>query len=183
MGTTHLLAWATAAVLLFWTVGAYNRLVRLRGAIMAAFALVEQQFRLRQDLLRELAQALSPVAATAGVAEPPGPAPTTQALGAAITQADSAFSHARARPGAVGAITSLRLAEDIVAESRGRLPAAALAEPALADLHTRLGQVDSTLAFARRQFNDAVTLYNGAIRQFPTWLIAGVFSFRAAGTL
>jgi LemA protein len=178
VNSSNLLAWAVAAVLLFWTVGAYNRLVRLRGAIVQAFTTVDQQFRQRQELLQTLAAALTPLLAT-----DPEAAGSIVALGAAIGQADSACSHARARPGAVGAITSLRMAEDIVAESRARLPAQALADPAVAEIHAQLLQVDSTLAFARRQFNEAVTGYNAAVRQFPTWVIAGLFSFRAAGTL
>jgi LemA protein len=43
-----------AAVLLFWVVGAHNRLVRLRGAIAAAFAPVDVEFASRQALLRQL---------------------------------------------------------------------------------------------------------------------------------
>jgi LemA protein len=39
------------------------------------------------------------------------------------------------------------------------------------------------LAFARRQFNDAVMEYNAAVRQYPTVLIVGLFGFRGAGTL
>ena len=41
----------------------------------------------------------------------------------------------------------------------------------------------ATLAFARKQFNEAVLEYNSAVRQFPTVLIVGLFGFRGAGTL
>ena len=50
--------------------------------------------------------------------------------------------------------------------------------PALA-----LGAADTALAFARRQFNEAVLAYNRAIRQIPTRLIAAIFGFAPAGTL
>ena len=46
-----------------------------------------------------------------------------------------------------------------------------------------LDTADNTLGFARRQFNAATQLYNEALDQFPTWLIAGLFGFRGAGTL
>ena len=46
-----------------------------------------------------------------------------------------------------------------------------------------LAEGDTTLAFARRQFNEAVQHYNHAVGQFPTWVIAGMFGFRAASTL
>jgi LemA protein len=58
-----------------------------------------------------------------------------------------------------------------------------LTDDALAELHAELAASDTTLAFARRQFNDAVTEYNLAVRQFPTWIVAGLFRFRGAGTL
>ena len=50
MTTPQLIGAVLAAVLLFWTVGAYNRLVRLRGAIVRQFAPVDAQFRARHAL-------------------------------------------------------------------------------------------------------------------------------------
>ena len=63
------------------------------------------------------------------------------------------------------------------------MPAEATAQAALGDIGTRLAAIDATLAFARRQFNDTVEEYNRAVRQFPTWVIASLFSFRCAATL
>ncbi len=80
--------------------------------------------------------------------------------------------HAR---GTIGAITSLRLAEDILGEARARLPVHGAVGAELPDLGRELAQVDTTLAFARGRFNDAVSAYNAALRQFPTRLIAGLF--------
>ena len=175
MSTSAIVSWAVAAVLLFWMVGAYNRLVGLRSALVRSFAPVEAQFRQRHALLLRLVDAL----ALAGAAVP---APV-EALRAACTQAESACTRARGRPAAIGMITSLRLADDILGEVRQRLPAAWLADMALAELNAELAAGDSTLAFARRQFNACVEEYNLAVRQFPTWLIAGLFRFRRAGTL
>ena len=62
------------------------------------------------------------------------------------------------------------------------MPVQAVAGIDLAALNAQLSATDTTLAFARRQFNDAVTEYNDAVRQFPTALIVGLFGFRAAGT-
>ena len=36
------MVWSLAALLLFWAIGAYNRLVRLRAQAIAAFATLEQ---------------------------------------------------------------------------------------------------------------------------------------------
>jgi LemA protein len=175
MSTSQIVFWAVAAMLLFWAVGAYNRLVGLRSALVRSFAPVEAQFRHRHGLLLQLADALAP-----RLVEQPQP---VEALRAACAQADAACQRARQRPAVPGLITSLRLAEEILDDVRRRLPAEALAEADLAGLGTELTAGDNTLAFARRQFNDSVEAYNRAVRQFPTWVIAGLFRFRRAGTL
>jgi LemA protein len=176
MDTTELAIAAGVAVLLFWTIGAYNRLVRLRNAIGRGFAPVDEQFKLRQGLLAAQCDALGALLAD----DPPQ---LLDALRAACQQADTAHARARSHPGAAAATASLRLAEDILADTRSRLPAEATGHPDLADISTRLTASDTTLAFARRQFNDTVKEYNHAVRQFPTWLIAWLFSFRTAALL
>ena len=175
MSTPQIVLCVVGAGLLFWVIGAYNRLVRLRGAIVRLFVPVESQLTQRQALLLQQVDALAPVL--------PSATPRLDALRAACRQCHAACSHARVRPGAAGAITSLRLAEDIVGEARARLPVQSVAGIDLSALNAQLTAIDTTLAFARRQFNDAVKEYNDAVRQFPTVLIVGLFGFRAAGTL
>ena len=86
-------------------------------------------------------------------------------------------------------MTSLRLAEETLANARTRLNAELPAKPellaglAVSVLGEELAAADSTLGFARRQFNEATQNYNDALDQFPTWVIAGLFHFRGAGTL
>ncbi len=171
MSSQTLVAMIVAAVLLFWAVGAYNRLVSLRGELLRCFVPVDEQFRARHALLLRWADAPDQATGDADAA-------ARDALRAACTQAEAACSHARSRPADADALTSLRLAEEILAQSRARLPAAG--DEALA---SALNDGDTTLAFARRQFNDAADNYNRAVSQFPTWLVAGLFGFRKAGTL
>ena len=45
---------ATSAILVFWVVGAYNRLVRLKNAIGAAFGQLDEQLRRRHELIVRL---------------------------------------------------------------------------------------------------------------------------------
>lgn len=174
MSTTQIVCSAGAAVLLFWAIGAYNRLVRLRGAIVRQFVPVESQLTQRQGLLAQQLDALAPVLLNA--------TPRLDALRAACQQCGAACGHARVRPGAVGAITSLRLADEILGDARARLPVQSVAGADLSELNAQLAAADTTLAFARRQFNAAVIEYNKAVRQFPTLLIGCLFGFRAAGT-
>ena len=175
MSTAQIVFWVIAAALLFWVVGAYNRLVGLRSAIVRQFAPVDEQFRLRHALLHEHLESLPALPGAAG--------PVLDALNAACQQAETACAYAKLRPGSPGAIASLRLAEEILSEARARLaaqlPTGADSQP----LNARLTATDTTLAFARRQFNDAVLEYNHAVQQFPTGLIVSLFGFRAAGTL
>ena len=100
---------------------------------------------------------------------------------AACRQADTAREHARARPGAASAVTSLRVAEDILADARARLPVQAIPGTDLPELNAQLAASDTALSFARAEFNAAVAAYNEAVRQFPTVLVARLFSFRTRG--
>jgi len=176
MTTTQITTASAGAVLLFWIVGAYNRMVRLRNGIVARFAAIDEGFRQRHALIERQVDLLATALASAG--------PRLDALRAACRQADAAREHARARPAMSGAITSLRVAEDILADARGRLPVQSIsgADAELPEIRAKLGENDSTLAFARREFNAAVTAYNEAVRQFPTMLLAWLFGFRPAGT-
>jgi len=170
--------WVAAAVLLFWAVGAYNRLVRLRSEILRHFSSLDAQYRLRHGLLGRLADAFE---ARADLA--PDTTEAVAGLRAAAGQADSALSHARVRPGGIGAVASLRLAEDVLAQARARVAPPAAGDEGLAALAGELSAADATISFARRQFNDAVSEYNRAVQQFPTWLMAALFRFRTAGLL
>lgn len=173
---------AVAAVLVFWLVGAYNRLVRLRTALVGRFANVDEQLKQRHALLQAQHTLLSAALASAG--------PRLEALRAACFQADAAREKARVRPGTASAITSLRAAEDILADARGRLPlpaspgqtmaSAAAGQAEGPDMQSRLVDSDSALGFARREFNQAVAEYNEAVGQFPTFVAARLFGFRSA---
>jgi LemA protein len=167
MDTPTLLSVLFVAVWVFWSVGAYNRLVGLRNELLRCFAPVDDQLRARQALLQRWADGLEGT-----------DAPTLESFRAACQQIEAASQHARAHPARASALTSLRLADEILAQARGRLPACADAGLAAA-----LAEADTTLAFSRRQFNEAALAYNRAVAQFPTWVLSGLFGFRKAGTL
>lgn len=174
MTTTEAVLAGVSAIVAFWLVGAYNRMVRLRSDLVARFAAVDERYGQRHALLESQLELLSTALASA--------APRLDTLRAACRQADAALAHARARPGAASAVTSLRVAEDILADARSRLPVQAIAVAGndLPELNQRLASSDTALTFARGEFNEAVRAYNEAIHQFPTVLVARLFSFRAA---
>jgi LemA protein len=180
---------AVAALLVFWGVGAYNRLVRLRGAAVAVWAPIDAQLRRRQALAFELAGLLAPQPA---MDDAVGRA-TLQALAAATRQAQAAADHALVRPSRAEAIQSLGLAEQVL-EAALR-PLRALIESREAQLEgdetgpraqallQALREAETQLAFARGLFNEAVEAFNAAVHELPTRLLARRFGFQPAATL
>ena len=71
MSNSEIAVWAGAAALLFWGVGAYNRLVRLRGDLVQRFAPVDAQFKQRHAMLMQQLDALAPVLANASALASP----------------------------------------------------------------------------------------------------------------
>ena len=74
MTTTEATLAVIGAVLVFWIVGAYNRMVRLRNDLVARFAAVDERYRQRHVLLQSqidlLASALRPATVNATAREP-----------------------------------------------------------------------------------------------------------------
>lgn len=181
MTSTQIGCGLLAALLMFWGVGAYNRLVSLRNRIASAFAPLDAQIQLRHALLARWLEA-QPVF----VEHAPQAAAAVQAASAQLQVACDAL---RSRPGAARPAVSLRLADEALAAMRTRFIAELPARPELlagveaAVLADELAAADSTLGFARQQFNQSTAAYNDALHQFPTGLVAGLFGFRDAGTV
>jgi len=174
--------WASGAVLVAWGVGGYNRLVRLRNEIGRQFALVEAQLRARDALLRAWLQVLRP-----SFGEAAQVLAAVDGIEGACTQLQAACDAARTHPSAARPMTSLRLADETLAQARARLEAELVAaapsqgEKAVPLPPEEIAAIEATLAFTRGQFNAAIDDYNRAVDQFPTWLLALAFRFRSAG--
>jgi len=181
MSTTQIVSWIVLAVILFWGVGAYNRLVRLRNVIANSFAQIDVQLKRRYDLIPNLVEVARKYAAHERE--------TLEAVTAARNQAKAAADVARTRPAAAGAITSLTLAEEVLGTAMGKLMALVEAYPelkadqSLRELAEELTSTENKVAFSRQLFNDATLDYNNAAQQFPTSMMANLFGFRAAAML
>ena len=77
---------------------------------------------------------------------------------------------------------AVEITQDILADARARLPVQALPGTDLPELNTQLATSDTALSFARAEFNTAVAAYNDSVRQFPTVIVAHLFSFRVAAS-
>lgn len=166
---------ATSAILVFWVVGAYNRLVRLKNAIGAAFGQLDEQLRRRHELIvRLMALVGAPLSQESGALE---------ALTAAGAQAREAAERARASPLLAGPLGALAGAEQMLAASLQRVLALVEHHPelqhdaAVREIGEALLETRHRIGFARLAYNDHVQAFNDASAQFPTVVLARVFGF------
>lgn len=181
MKTSALLALLTGAVLLFWVIGAHNRLVAMRNGIQLAWARVQEALSLRATGVDELATRLrEPMAAEQGALD------TWLAAHAEAAKAAAALG---AKPVSEDLAMAWVAAESALAAAASRLLA-------LLEQQPELGQDDavvqalaawrdgqSRLPFARQYYNDAATAYNEAAAQFPTRIVAQGFRLGRAGLI
>lgn len=169
------------AVLVFWAVGAYNRLIRLKNVIANAFGQIDVQLKRRYDLIPNLVEAAKKYLQHER--------DTLEAVIAARNQARTASEAVRSRPSNAAAVVALSAAEQALDGSLGRLFAIAEAYPELKadetirDLSEELTSTENKVTFARQAYNDAVLDYNNAQGQFPALLIARLFNFAPSAML
>ncbi len=181
MTPTQLISIAVLAILIFWAVGAYNRLIRLKNNIANAFGQIDVQLKRRYDLIPNLVEAAKKYLSHERE--------TLEAVINARNQAKSASDAVRSRPANALAVTTLAVAEQALSSSLGQLFALNEAYPDLKadetirELSEELTSTENKVAFARQAFNDAVLDYNDAQGQFPAVLIAKLFSFAPSAML
>jgi LemA protein len=169
------------ALLVFWAVGAYNRLVSLRNQIKNAFAQIDVQLKRRYDLIPNLVETAK------GYMKHEREA--LEAVIAARNQAVSANAKVRGNPDEAGAIQQMAAAEGVLSSSLGRMFALSEAYPDLKanqnmmQLTEELTSTENRIAFARQGYNDGVMQYNTSLEQFPSSVIAGMFAFKPAELL
>ena len=181
MSAEQLAVLALAAVLVFWMVGAYNRLVALRNAIAAAWVGVAETLQQRGEMVAPLLLALQePLAAEQGALD---------ALRVSHGQAQAAAAELKARPLSTAAVAAWRSAESTLAPAASRV--LALLEqhaelrttPAVATAVATWHLAESRLAYGCQVFDSAVAAYNEATLQLPTRWLLRLFGFAPAGRL
>ena len=169
------------AVVVFWAVGAYNRLISLRNKFRNAFAQIDVQLKRRYDLIPNLVETAK--------AYMKHERETLENVIKARNTAVTANAAASADPGSVSAIQGLVAAEGALSGALSRLFALAEAYPDLKanqnmmQLTEELTGTENKISFARQAFNDSVMSYNTSSQQFPTNVIASMFSFAPAELL
>ncbi len=172
---------ALLAVLCLWMLGAYNRLVALRAAILAAWNQADAVFKTRNQVVAALLTAVQ-----SQLDDEPAALEATSAAQAAL---QSSWEGVRPRPAAAEAVRALAAADAALAARLARLVAlveqrsALMADAGVVAQLQALRELEPRLAFARQNFNDAAERYDVALRQFPTRLLQSVFRFAPAGRL
>ncbi|BEP33662.1 hypothetical protein GmRootV59_06360 [Variovorax sp. V59] len=192
-----MVGWIVIAVLLFWFVGAYNRLVRLRAAVLQAYATLDAALRKQLDFVQASITAALPEKAASSHSSAVAP------LQAATTQLATLLGATRLHPLDPGGMAALATALQVlitawqrqhpdavtVFEADGTLSRPAPLLPAGAGAASGTlepmawPEPSAAAEIARSQFNLAVGQYNAAIVQFPALLVAWMVRLRPAAPL
>jgi len=143
----------------------YNRLVRLRNRIEAAWSQIDVQLKRRYDLIPNLVETVK---------------------GYAAHERETLEAVTKARQQAVDArgIEDQAKAENFLTQTLRQLFAVAEAYPDLKAnqnflaLQEELTGTEGRIAFSRQFYNEQVLSYDNAIEVFPTSMIAGMFNFQ-----
>jgi LemA protein len=169
------------ALVIFFFIGIYNRLVTARNNFRNAFAQIDVQLTRRYDLIPNL------VETARGYLKH-----ERETLEAVITARNSAMAGLKAMasdPGSAAAATQLAGADAGLTGALGRLFAVMEAYPDLKasanmmQVSEELTSTENRVAFARQAFNDAVLSYNNTREVFPNSMVSSWFSFEAAKML
>ena len=166
-----LLGWviiAVIALVIVFLVFGYNRLVRLRNQVEAAWSQIDVQLRRRYDLIPNLVETVK---------------------GYASHERETLEAVTRARQQAMSAegVEDQAQAENMLTQTLRQLFAVAEAYPDLKAnqnflaLQEELTGTEGRIAFSRQFYNERVLAYDNALEQFPSNVLAGAFNFDPKG--
>jgi LemA protein len=158
---------AVVALLAFWIVGSYNRLVSMRNQVLNGWRQIDVQLKRRHDLIPNLVNSVR---------------------GSMDFERDTltAVMEARARALTATGPADAAQKEGQLTQALGRLIAVAENYPTLKSnesvraLMEELTGTENKVGFARQFYNDIATKFNTAQQVFPTNLFAATFGFKPA---
>jgi LemA protein len=165
MGTGAWIAIGIAVLFVIFLIATYNRLVRLRNRVEAAWSQIDVQLRRRHDLIPNLVE-------------------TVKGYAAHERETLEAVTKARQQAVAAQGVEEQAQAENMLTATLRQLFAVAEAYPDLKAnenflaLQEELTGTESRIAFSRQFYNEQVLAYDNALETFPSNLVAGAFSFK-----
>jgi LemA protein len=162
---TQLILVIVLVVVGLWFAGAYNMLVRLRVRVREAWSDIDVQLKRRYDLIPNLIETVKGYAShEASVLEN-----VVKARSMAMN-AQSVGEHGKAENMLSGALKSLFALSENYPDLK--------ASQNFAKLQDELTDTENKIQASRRFYNTNVMSLNTAIQQFPTNMIANMFSFK-----
>ena len=176
---TSPLIWLLLALLLFWCVGLYKRLLQLRLLAQQALDALEQPLSLYGALL---VQHTTPVGEAGAAPELDLWHPLLDSVGALPICSQAArtapFAHAPLQ-----ALAELIDAISLYWERLQAQPTDLAGSPIPAELVKPWQEAEFLVRSARNHFNQRVMGYNAALREFPARLVVWLMGFKPAATL
>ncbi len=190
MVLTSVVFWVVVAVLVFWALGAYNRLVGLRAQVLRALQAVAVQWQSNGQALRHTLSELSHSPETDSAWASLGDeAASWRPLAVATKQFQACIAGVLAKPHllpAVDDMASISAAHEVMHAAWQRLDSEHddLTGSAVPQTLAVQWQHQGMLAAEKlRDYHNAAQIYNAAIKQFPAQLLAWIFSFHTAQPL
>lgn len=152
-------------LLIFWFIGLYNSLVRLRNQVKNAWSQIDVQLKRRYDLIPNLIE-------------------TVKGYMKHEAQTFEKITMYRAQAMNAETVGDKGIAEGLLSGALGQLRVAVENYPDLKAnqnflaLQEELTSTENKISFSRQNYNDQVLFYNNKIQMFPSNIVAGMFSFK-----
>lgn len=155
---------AVIAVIVFWIIGLFNGLIRLKNEVANSWAQIDVQLKRRFDLIPNLVETVK------------GYAKHERELFTNITKARAAVMSAKSIP-------AKAQASNMLSDTLKSLFAVAEAYPDLKanqnflQLQEELTGTENKISYARQHYNDIVMMFNNRLMVFPSNVFAGMLGF------
>ena len=158
---------AVIVLIIFFIIGIYNSLVRLRNQVKNAWSQIDVQLKRRHDLIPNLVETAKGYMKHERETLENITNARSKAMGA-----DSIPDKAQAEGQLSGAMSKFFLVVENYPDLKANQNFLALQE--------ELTSTENKIAFSRQAYNDQVLFFNNKIEMFPSSVIAGMFNFKQA---